>query len=484
MMLPEFNATSDSFLQWLELTEKDHLSNPAAGAACTGAIVMTDVLGCPVRREILASADWMADALRTTALYMPLPIEVYLMLLTGTKADPTIVDYPQLEVWVVVSVLQLQEHWLGRLPPVAVMTASAFEDRINEQVGLIRNTWLESHTNGQMRSFGPWTHAVTLDLRGSALPDVISLRRGFDFGPNPPCHENLAVDQSKTDYVPELIDETAPSVLRHALMWLKEELENCTYIGPKRATVPRHLSDRSISGNAGWGNGLAAWDWMLRCDDDAFEKCSEWLERLAESNVGRTASGYSIIRERFLELPVDGLSPDAGLADFLQTHKDAAHRRIELEHRATRQRLHPQDVGEGITQVIPVIAALVKASTSSEASESVTAIEQPELHLHPSLAARIGDLAICTMLAGNGCVSLIETHSEHLILRILRRIRQTTDSELPEHIPPVKADDVCVLWVDNLGDGTVMQRLGINQFGDFIDRWPRGFFTERSEELF
>ena len=78
----------------------------------------------------------------------------------------------------------------------------------------------------------------------------------------------------------------------------------------------------------------------------------------------------------------------------------------------------------------------------------------------------------------------IETHSEHLILRILRRIRQTTDNELPEHIPPVKPDDVCVLWVDNLGDGTTIQRLRIDERGEFIDRWPKGFFSERAEELY
>jgi predicted ATPase len=48
----------------------------------------------------------------------------------------------------------------------------------------------------------------------------------------------------------------------------------------------------------------------------------------------------------------------------------------------------------------------------------------------------------------------------------------------------VKPDDVCVLWVDNLGDGTTFQRLRIDEQGEFIDRWPMGFFSERAEELF
>ena len=89
------------------------------------------------------------------------------------------------------------------------------------------------------------------------------------------------------------------------------------------------------------------------------------------------------------------------------------------------------------------------------------------------------------MVGSQGGQCLIETHSEHLILRILRRIRQTTDAdELPEYIPRVTADDVSVLWVDNLGDGTTFQRLQIDERGEFIDRWPQGFFSERAEELF
>ena len=150
----------------------------------------------------------------------------------------------------------------------------------------------------------------------------------------------------------------------------------------------------------------------------------------------------------------------------------------------TGRKRHPQDVGEGITQVIPVIAAFVRASTSIGAM-GLLAIEQPELHLHPSLAAKIGDLAL-SMIAPrmSPSVAIIETHSEHLILRILRRIRQTTDDELPDHIPPVKPDDVCVLWVDNLGDGTTYTRLRISDQGRWLDRWPDGFFRERHEDLF
>ena len=59
----------------------------------------------------------------------------------------------------------------------------------------------------------------------------------------------------------------------------------------------------------------------------------------------------------------------------------------------------------------------------------MVACEQPELHLHPRVQVAIGDLLSQNTEHVN---YLIETHSEHLILRLLKRIRQNTNNELPE----------------------------------------------------
>ncbi len=281
--------------------------------------------------------------------------------------------------------------------------------------------------------------------------------------------------------------------LRMGLMDFERSLREVCYVGPKRSTVPRNLNSDVMGDHTDWGDGLGAWNWMLQCSDDDLEICGEWLDE-ATKGLG---TGFSLRRQELYEVeehllnPIRiGHSPREYLSDeeLLQLEADVENSRsftkISLIDRRANRNRHPQDVGEGITQVIPVIAALVRASSSEFPGGALTAIEQPELHLHPSLAAKVGDLVISTALKNCKSVALIETHSEHLILRILRRIRQTTDGEKPEHIPPVKPDEVCVLWVDNLGDGTIFKRLEINKFGDFIDRWPRGFFTERSEELF
>jgi predicted ATPase len=79
---------------------------------------------------------------------------------------------------------------------------------------------------------------------------------------------------------------------------------------------------------------------------------------------------------------------------------------------------------------------------------------------------------------------LIETHSEHLLLRILKRVRQTHLKVAIAQELKINAEDVCVLYFDPSPDGTTaVKRLRITEDGEFMDRWPRGFFGERDQEL-
>jgi len=136
------------------------------------------------------------------------------------------------------------------------------------------------------------------------------------------------------------------------------------------------------------------------------------------------------------------------------------------------------DVGVGISQVIPVLVSLYGLK------QSILAIEQPEIHLHPALQAELGDVAIESALGGNGNTLLLETHSEHLILRILRRIRESAKGKLPEGVPAIKPKDVAVLYLVLSETGARVLELPINEQGRFDAPWPDGFFPERAKELF
>ena len=146
------------------------------------------------------------------------------------------------------------------------------------------------------------------------------------------------------------------------------------------------------------------------------------------------------------------------------------------------------DVGVGISQVIPVLVA------ARDQSLPIAYIEQPELHLHPKQQAMLGDVFAQTIRTARwyepreGVQSqertiLVETHSELLLLRILRRICETKDGIGSELTPKIQAKDVRVYAVENDIGGTVFRVMPISQAGQFVGNWPKGFFDERLDEV-
>ena len=156
----------------------------------------------------------------------------------------------------------------------------------------------------------------------------------------------------------------------------------------------------------------------------------------------------------------------------------------------------PTDVGFGISQLLPIIVQGALPAYIFPGYR-IICIEQPEIHLHPRLQAELGSFfANCINESLplkeqggdsadiNGNQFIIETHSEHLILRLLRLIRNTTNGELEEGEKPLRPEDVAVIYAKPTENGTELMEMRISEDGDFIDKWPDGFFTEREKELF
>ena len=141
-----------------------------------------------------------------------------------------------------------------------------------------------------------------------------------------------------------------------------------------------------------------------------------------------------------------------------------------LEDTRTGTIVTPVDVGFGISQILPVIVEGV-AGTSG-----IVFVDQPEVHLHPKLQAEIADL----MVECEDKQWIVETHSELLVRRILRRIAEGT----------IKSTDVSVLYVDppntlDSGTGSTIEVLDIQQSGKFSSTtpWPDGFFEDGYREM-
>ncbi|HEX7840795.1 MAG TPA: AAA family ATPase [Kofleriaceae bacterium] len=192
------------------------------------------------------------------------------------------------------------------------------------------------------------------------------------------------------------------------------------------------------------------------------ERTNLWLRRLG--------AGCQVVVQQLFDRGADAEELSDG-------HVDKTVRRLLLDTGAGSLVL-PSEVGAGVSQVMPVVVAAL------EGRGGLSLVEQPEIHVHPAMQVGLGDLFIdAANREGGRRTLLVETHSEHLILRILRRIRQTTENELPENVPAFSEDKLSVLHVESLPEGVRIRRLRVDERGEFKDRWPKGFFAERMEEL-
>ena len=149
------------------------------------------------------------------------------------------------------------------------------------------------------------------------------------------------------------------------------------------------------------------------------------------------------------------------------THSDDFQVRLIDTRRSDRISVALADVGYGISQLLPFIVQ------SLVSEKRIISIEQPEVHVHPKLQADLGDLLAEAIKEPRHNRFIIETHSEHLILRLQRLVRQKQ----------IEPEDVSVIYVSRKHGGAKALRLHLDEDGDFIDDWPDGFFTERLREL-
>ena len=90
----------------------------------------------------------------------------------------------------------------------------------------------------------------------------------------------------------------------------------------------------------------------------------------------------------------------------------------------------------------------------------------------------MGDILIEGIKSGKTLV--IETHSEHLILRLLRRIRESSGSKSPT----LRADDLAVIYVERKRGQVEVFEMEVDDKGEFLTPWPDTFFEQDFIERF
>lgn len=236
-----------------------------------------------------------------------------------------------------------------------------------------------------------------------------------------------------------LLNEVIPA----ANAMLRRSLHRADYLGPMR-DVPSRLEelgpitpDRLTSSGA----GIAA---MLDRDRRALELVNASLDHL---DIPYTVDVRPVGQESL---------PSAG-----------NYRALVLTDLRTNTQVSPRDLGFGITQLLPILVAL------SRHSSSLLLVEQPELHLHPRLHAELASSFVDAARQDQPTQVIAETHSENLVLRVQRLVRERA----------LSPEEVSIVYVgSSIGAGSWIQPIRMDRQGQLIDPWPGGFFTERAQE--
>lgn len=129
----------------------------------------------------------------------------------------------------------------------------------------------------------------------------------------------------------------------------------------------------------------------------------------------------------------------------------------------------PTNVGFGISYILPVIVALVKAEP-----ESIVIIENPEAHLHPKGQRKMGELL--SKCAANNIQVFVETHSDHVMNGVRIAVKKEIISPTNVNFMFFNKEEI---------DGTLVHNIEtpkINSKGK-LDYWPDGFFDEWDKAL-
>ena len=208
---------------------------------------------------------------------------------------------------------------------------------------------------------------------------------------------------------------------------------------------------------------VVKWNMDIRNEND--EMLHAFVNRCLREHLFLD-QGYQLIFEALEIKPATDIDvPPLAVALMIGSLVDKTGRRMTFE-----------DVGTGISCVIPVLVSVHSGSGF---------IQQPELHLHPALQSALGDVFVEAINGRSGC-HFIETHSEYILLRCLRRVRETAAGKHPAGSPlSLRPEDLSVLYFEPQPEGfTKVKKIRVSTQGDFVDRWPRGFFEERGKELF
>jgi predicted ATPase len=138
-----------------------------------------------------------------------------------------------------------------------------------------------------------------------------------------------------------------------------------------------------------------------------------------------------------------------------------------LISRSDGQKEAISDVGFGVSQILPILVQMAVMP-----DDATLLVEQPELHLHPSVQTKFAKVVAQACLSGRRFV--METHSEHFVRGLQLAISEA--QLIADGENKISSDDIGFLYIPEAPE--LPHRMDTNKWGEFKEKWPSGFFDE------
>lgn len=252
-------------------------------------------------------------------------------------------------------------------------------------------------------------------------------------------------------------------VIDHARLSLQRYFAQISYIGPLREE-PRdfYFQDDDLIEHIGNKGENAAYILAKHAKD--LTKYVHYTENEAGELIGEEIEGYledavnhwmCDIFRLGKKIKVDTSKGNRYLYTVSIVGSDAT--KVPITH-----------VGFGVSQIFPI---LVEGLRPGSSSGRTIILEQPEIHLHPRVQSWLFDF-VATV--SSNVSFLIETHSDHFITRLRRRIAEAVTDDLLKNTN--------LTFVEPVVGGVEYTRLNFNDIGS-LDCWPNGFFDQYESDM-
>lgn len=190
---------------------------------------------------------------------------------------------------------------------------------------------------------------------------------------------------------------------------------------------------------------------------------------LASRQRGKTSSPCDEKKKETVEEIIAYWLKEMGLIDSYSL-KPVAKNRKDYELRVKKTPTSPEvlitDVGFGVSQILPILVLCYYMPEGS-----IIILEQPEIHLHPSVQSWLADVFIHVVTHRN-IQLIIESHSEHLLRRLQRRIAEEK----------IKTESTALYFCRMENSSSKIEKLDVDSDG-YITNWPNDFFGNEIEDI-